>query len=146
MQTAHVSTSNRPAATRSGRWATAGVVAAGLTAAMVLVMAVLAGQAWFGGQMGLIALHGTLGGFALLGALASTVIAFVNRKRSAGGWAPLALSAVLFVLMFGQTALGMSGRSSAAAASLHIPNGVLVAMVAAVVFALTVLTRRTGKA
>lgn len=145
MQTAHVS-ANLPAAARPGRLATAGVVVAGLTAAMVLVMAVLAGQAWFGGQMGLIALHGTLGGFALLGALASTVIAFVRRRRAGGGWAPLALSAVLFVLMFGQTALGMSGRSSAAAAALHIPNGVLVAMVAAVVFALAALTRATSEA
>ena len=141
-----LASADQPGVSRPGGLATAGVVVAGLTAAMVLVMAVLAGQAWFGGQMGLIALHGTLGGFALLGALASTVIAFVRRRRSGGGWAPLALSAVLFVLMFGQTALGMSGRSSAAAAALHIPNGVLVAMVAAVVFALAALTRTTTKA
>ncbi len=133
--------SHAPGERRRNGLATAGWVVAGLTSAVILAMAALAGQAWFNGEMALIRMHGMVGGFALLGAVASTAIAVVERRRS-GRLLPLALSVALLALMLGQTALGMMGRSSAAAAALHIPNGILVAMVSAVLVALAAATNR----
>ncbi len=125
-----------PHGTRRRALATTGLTVASLTAVVILAMAALTGQAWFGGQMALIRVHGMIGGIALLGALALSAITFIEWRRSGRGQAQLALSVALFVLMLGQTALGMSGRASTAAAALHIPNGVLVTMVAAAVLTL----------
>jgi hypothetical protein len=105
-------------------------VVAGATAAVVLVMAALAGQGWFNGRYGLITMHGMLGNIAFLGAIALVVLAFVG-WRCAGGAAPFALSLILLALMTAQLGLGYSGRKAAAAAALHIPNGVLLTMVVA---------------
>ncbi len=52
------------------------------------------------------------------------------------GMARLGLAVALLALMFGQTALGFSGRTVATVAALHIPNGVLIAMVASALLAL----------
>ncbi len=114
-------------------------VVAVVVAALILVQAVLAGQWMFEGQIGAISIHGWLGNTSFLGAIVLVVLAFVGMRRSGGGWgrAELALGVVLVLLMTAQLGLGYSGRVSATAASLHIPNGVLLTMVSAAILALT---------
>ncbi len=113
-------------------------VLAVVVAALILVQAFLAGQWWFQNQVGAISIHGWLGNSAFLGAVLLVILAFVGMRRSGGGWgrAELVLSIVLVILMTAQLGLGYSGRASATAASLHIPNGVLLTMVSAALLAL----------
>ncbi|MCC7023216.1 MAG: hypothetical protein IT338_10330 [Thermomicrobiales bacterium] len=126
----------RPDEIRSVGLVLASRVTAALTATLILAMAVLAGQGWFTGQIGLIRVHGMVGGLALLAAAVLAALAFVDWRRSGEGMARLGLAVALLALMFGQTALGFSGRTVATVAALHIPNGVLIAMVASALLAL----------
>ncbi len=109
-----------------------------VTAGLILVQAFLAGQWLFQSQVGAISIHGWLGNTAFLGAILLVILAFVGMRRSGSGWgrAELILSIVLVLLMTAQLGLGYSGRASAAAASLHVPNGVLLTMVIAALLAL----------
>ncbi|MDQ3693720.1 MAG: hypothetical protein M3464_08835 [Chloroflexota bacterium] len=98
---------------------------AGITAVLVLVQAVLAGQ-WIGGDLAIIVTHGWLGSGTLLLALLMTGISLAGGRQ---GWLDgraVGLSATLVVLVVAQLGLGYAGRSSAVAASLHIPLGVLI--------------------
>jgi len=107
-----------------------------VTAALILVQAFLAGQWWFLNQAGLISVHGWLGNVSFLTAILLALLALVEMRRSGWGRAELVLSVVLVLLMTAQLGLGYSGRRSAAAAALHIPNGVLLTMVIAALLAL----------
>lgn len=113
-------------------------VLAVLVAALILVQAALAGQWLFQGQTGAISIHGWLGNTSFLGAILLVILAVVGIRQSGGAWgrAELVLGIVLVLLMTAQLGLGYSGRASAAAASLHIPNGVLLTMVTAALLAL----------
>lgn len=95
------------------------------TMALVIVQAALAGQWWFAGQAHLIGTHGWIGNVAYLGALALVVIGFLDLRQGRGK-AVLGLAVALALLMTAQLGLGYMGRSLAWAASLHIPNGVLL--------------------
>ena len=107
-----------------------------VTAALILVQAYLAGQAWFQSQLGLISIHGWLGNVSFLTAILLVVLAFLGMRREGWGRAEMVLGVILVLLMTAQLGLGYSGRRSAAAAALHIPNGVLLTMVIAALLAL----------
>lgn len=98
---------------------------AGLTAALVLVQAILAGQ-WIGGDLAIIVTHGWLGSGTLL---LSVLLAGMSLLGTRQGWLDakaLAYSAVLVVLVVAQLGLGYAGRNSSTMASMHVPLGVLI--------------------
>lgn len=95
------------------------------TMSLVIVQAAIAGQWFFAGKASWIAMHGWIGNLAYLGALALVVLGFLDLRQGRGK-AMLGLAVVLAVLMTAQLGLGYMGRSLAWAASLHIPNGVLL--------------------
>lgn len=116
-----------------------------VTAGLVLVQAVLAGQWLCGSAIDAIRMHGWLGNAAFLGALLLVALAGIGWRRSGGGRAPLVLSLLLALLMTAQLGLGYSGRESATAAALHVPNGVLLTMVVAALVTLA-YARPAGRA
>lgn len=127
-------TQQQPAETkaRSGPGWALKIVSA-LTVALVLVQAVLAGRGWFVNRH-LIDVHGVVGDVTLLVVLVQAGLALAAARRHLVGRGVLALNVVLPVLVFVQLVLGYSAvdSGSGTAASLHIPNGVLI-------FGLTVL-------
>lgn len=84
---------------------------------LVLVQAVIAGRALFGGWS--ITVHGVLGNVTFAVAVGALALAMLTRHRLAAGW-----SAVLVVLLTVQIGLGYMGRQSLEAASWHVPVGV----------------------
>ena len=96
-----------------------------MTATLVMVQALLAGRGWFV-EVGLIEVHGWVGNATFLAAIALLVAAFAAWRRGALGRGVVILSGLLLVLVVAQLGLGYSGRESAAAASWHVPNGVLI--------------------
>jgi hypothetical protein len=97
-------------------------VVAVLYAALVLVQAVLAGRGWFK-DFDLIDTHGQIGQGLFLVAVVQAALAFL--VFGARSWLSIA-SAALLVLTAIQLSLGMASEDSSTAASLHIPNGVLI--------------------
>lgn len=92
-----------------------------LLATLVLVQAILAGRGWFI-DFDLIAIHGYVGMSVLL--IAVLQMALVVRAGVPGSI--LFVSAAILGLIITQIGLGYASRDSALAASLHIPNGVLI--------------------
>lgn len=89
-------------------------------AVLVLVQAVIAGQALFGGWA--IDVHGWVGnGSFLLGLL---LVALALRRDVGKGGTLVAVA--LVVAMFVQTGLGYAGRTMPEAASWHVPLGVAI--------------------
>jgi hypothetical protein len=131
-----------PEGNRSGLLTATKVVAV-LYVALVLLQAILAGRGWFK-DFDLIKTHGQIGDGVFLVAIVQVVLAFmVFGSRS---WLTIA-SAVLVVLTAIQLALGYSstdGSGNATAASLHIPNGVLIFGIATALTSSVVRVRRTG--
>ncbi|MEA2526847.1 MAG: hypothetical protein QOF73_4074 [Thermomicrobiales bacterium] len=93
-----------------------------LYAALVLLQAIIAGRGWFK-DFDLIETHGQIGEGVFLVAVVQAVLAFL--VFGARSWPALA-SAVLLVLTGVQLVLGYASADSSTAASLHIPNGVLI--------------------
>ena len=101
---------------------TATKVVAVLYAALVLLQAFIAGRGWFK-DFDLIDTHGQIGMGVFVVAIVQAVLAFlVFGSRS---WLAI-VSAVLAVLTAVQLSLGFASEDSSTAASLHIPNGVLI--------------------
>lgn len=98
-----------------------------LTAVLVLVQAVLIGQALYVNGMSTLALHGWLGSGSFLVAVVLTGMAFLSYRRGEVSSSAIALGALIVVLMVAQIGLGYSGRQGGWPAALHIPNGVLIA-------------------
>jgi heme A synthase len=99
---------------------------AALTIALVLIQAVLIGQALYIGDASRLALHGYLGNVSFLAAVVlAGLLIFASRRREAPR-AALALGALVAVLMIAQIGLGYSGRGGGWPAAIHIPNGVLI--------------------
>lgn len=86
--------------------------------ALVLLQAVIAGQALFGGWA--IDLHGWIGNGSFALGLALVVLALRSGVRKGG----TLIAVALVVAMFVQTGLGYAGRTVLAAASWHVPLGV----------------------
>ena len=123
-------------AARGFRWVAA------LTAVLVLLQALLAGRGMFA-DPGLLETHGWVGNVTFLAVLAQVALAYLAGRRGAFGGLELGLSALLLVLVIAQLGLGYSGRESSAAASWHIPNGVLIFGVTAALLARS-LPRRSA--
>lgn len=96
-----------------------------ITGGLVLLQAVLAGRGWFI-DYDLIEIHGFVGNATFIAAILLVIGAWLGRQRGSLGTAELALSGALLVLTVAQIGLGYGGRDSQTAASLHIPNGILV--------------------
>lgn len=121
MQTTHEQPSD---ATKNGGSSVFAISSAIMTV-LVLVQAILAGRGWFVNHT-FIDIHGGVADLVVLVAIAQAVIAFLAvRKRQASGTL-LGLSLAILVLVFIQLGLGYGGRDSGTAASIHVPNGVLI--------------------
>jgi heme A synthase len=105
-------------------------IAAGLLTVLVLVQAVLAGRGWFKFDLDLIDIHGMIGNLTFLVAVAMVAIARFAMTESNERKTLVIMSGILVLLVVAQIGLGYSATSSdnpsAEAASLHIPNGVLI--------------------
>jgi hypothetical protein len=115
---------------------------AGITAAIVLVQAVLAGQALYAGDASRIVLHGWLGNLSFLGALALVGLIYMATRRGELPGAMLGLGLLVALLMIAQIGLGYSGRGGGWPAALHVPNGVLVASLLAALLTISLLAPR----
>lgn len=93
---------------------------AGLTAALILVMAVIAGRSIFGSWD--IEVHGWIGNGVFVLAVANLALAIARRATTS----ELTVAALLAMLTFGQVGLGYVGRDEIEAAAWHVPNGVLL--------------------
>lgn len=93
---------------------------AALLALLVLVQAVIAGQATFGQWD--IEVHGWLGNGTFAVGLVLLGLAIVTKPDRIG----LAVVVALVVAMFAQIGLGYAGRTAAAAAAWHVPLGVTI--------------------
>lgn len=98
---------------------------AGLAALLVLIQAVLAGQ-WIGGNLSIIVTHGWLGSGTLILVALLGIMSFLGMRQGLLDARPLAISAVLIVLVVAQLGLGYAGRTSTGAAAMHVPLGVLI--------------------
>jgi hypothetical protein len=96
-------------------------ISTALLAITILAQAVLAGRGWFI-DIDLIAVHGYLGNAVFIVAIVHVILVYLSGLRNA----VLVMSAAILLLIFAQVGLGYAGRESAMAASLHVPNGVLL--------------------
>ena len=99
---------------------------AGITAALVLVQALLIGQALYVNGMTTVALHGWLGTGSFAAAIILAVLSLVAVRRKEVSRLTLGLGLMIVLLMVAQLGLGYVGRRNGQAAALHIPNGVLI--------------------
>lgn len=91
---------------------------------IVLIMAVLGGR--FFVSPSIIDIHGYIGNFVFLLVIAQAALLFLAGIGGRLGKALLGLALLTVLLVIAQIGLGYSGRESATALSLHIPNGVLI--------------------
>lgn len=108
-----------------------------ITAVLVLIQALLIGQALYVNGMSTLGLHGVLGNVTFLAAIILAGCAFMGWRRGELGSAAFGLAALIVVLLVAQLGLGYSGRGGGTPAALHIPNGVLIT---ALLAALAVMT------
>lgn len=95
-------------------------VVAEVLLALVLVQAVVAGQALFGDWS--ISVHGYLGNASFVLGVVLVGLAVVGRSDRTR----LVLSVILVAALFAQTGLGYVGRETAEAAAWHVPSGVAI--------------------
>ncbi|MFM8593261.1 MAG: hypothetical protein ACKOCK_02560 [Chloroflexota bacterium] len=126
----------------SGRLLSWMLALSALTVIIVLVQAAIAGQWFFLGRASWILTHGWLGSVGWMLVIAVGLMAAWSMWKHHWGRAEFVLSVVLGLLMTAQLGLGYMGREMASAAAWHIPNGVLIVMVA---MALTMLTWFRGR-
>jgi hypothetical protein len=107
-----------------------------LAGVLVLVQAFLAGRGLFL-DFDLIKVHGYVGEITFVVALFLLVAAWIGRQEGVFTTTEVSLCVVLIVLLAVQFALGYGGRNSGTAASLHIPNGILITGVVSALIALS---------
>lgn len=107
---------------------------------LVVVQAVLIGQAQFGGAPGLVGVHGTVGNVTFLVSALALAAALVARRS---GPELLALFAGV-LLIFAQTGLGYLGHRAGigVASSVHVGLGVALTVVTTLAAALVTTPRR----
>ncbi len=110
---------------------------AAVIAALILVMAAIAGRALFGPWD--IEIHGFVGNGVFVLAVANLALAVYRRP----GNAQLTVAALIAMLTFAQVGLGYVGRETLEAAAWHIPNGVLLMALSTYQWA-TLQARLTG--
>ena len=96
-----------------------------LTGMSVLLQAILAGRGWFM-DYDLIEVHGVIGNLTFLLVILLVIGAWLGLQAGVMTNTELILSIALIVLTAAQFGLGYGGRDSRTAASLHIPNGILI--------------------
>lgn len=112
-----------------------------LTAVLVLIQAVLIGQGLYPSlDQAMVAMHGTLGSVSLIAAIVLTVLVLLSARKGEVSSVVTGLSLVALLLLVVQLGLGYIGRRNGVAASIHIPNGVLIA---GLLFALAATTFAT---
>ena len=99
----------------------------GITMLLVLIQAVLIGQALFLGDPSRTTLHGWIGNVTFVGVIVLTVLSVISVRRGELSRAAFGLSVLVALLPVAQTGAGYSGRGGGVLAALHIPNGVLIA-------------------
>jgi hypothetical protein len=99
----------------------------GITMVLVLIQAVLIGQALFLGDPSRTTLHGWMGNATFVLAIALAGLSAISVRRGELNRAALGLSVLIALLVVAQIGLGYSGRGGGVPAALHIPNGVLIA-------------------
>lgn len=104
-----------------GRLATPRLVVSGLMAALILVLAALAGRHLTLGEQ-VIELHGYIGNGVFVLAIVNVVLVVAGNRPGR----EFGLAVALAALTFAQVGLGYVGRETAEAAAWHIPNGVLL--------------------
>ncbi len=97
-------------------------IIAAVIAGLVLVLALLAGRHLFLFD-NVIEIHGYLGNFIFVLAVANIGIVVANRSSSG---LDFGLAVAIGALVFAQIGLGYVGRETAEAAAWHVPNGVLL--------------------
>lgn len=110
-----------------------------LYAALIVVQAFLGTRGVFAAEEGLITGHGHLANGMFLLIIIQAVLAWVLYTRSAVGMKDVVFNGILILLTVTQIGLGYStrnGENYSDTVSLHIPNGVLLMGVSAVVAAL----------
>ena len=100
-------------------------VLAALTAALLLVQALLAGRGWFL-DTDLIRIHGYVGNAVFLAVVLQAGLAVALGARGSLRTQLLVVAGAIVVLSVAQIGLGYGGRESGEAAAWHIPNGVLI--------------------
>ena len=118
--TAPATTRDRSGLLTAYRWL------AGISAAMVVVLAYLAGHSVKMFGTGDIEVHGFLGEILFAIAVVMVVLSFMTQTRGLVVGFAVAFAA----LCFAQVGLGFVGRETLEAAAWHIPNGVLIMGVA----------------
>jgi hypothetical protein len=121
------------------------MIVSGITAALVLVQAMLAGRYLFG-DSDLLDTHEVVANLVFLSALAQAVLAYLAMSRRLATPPDLVASIILVVLVIAQIGLGYAGEDGGEAAKLHVPNGVLVFGVSIVAFMLARAVRATSAA
>ena len=114
---------------------------AALTIAIVLIQAVLIGQALYIGDASRLTLHGCLGNVAFVAAVALAGLLALGARRGELPRAAMALGILVAILMVAQIGLGYSGRGGGWPAAVHIPNGVLVTAMLAALLTVTLQPR-----
>jgi hypothetical protein len=99
---------------------------AGLTTVLVLLQAILVGQALYLGDMTKLALHGWLGSGSFATAVLLVAAVFIAMRRGEIGQIALGIAIAVVLLLVAQLGLGYMGRRGGWAAAVHIPNGVLI--------------------
>lgn len=113
-------------------------ITSALVLLLVLIQAALAGRGLnFGGNW--IDIHGGVANLTGLAVVAQLVLVFVAGLGGRAKMPLIATNVLLIILVFVQFGLGYGGRDSATAASLHVPNGVLIFGVATVAACLAFL-------
>jgi hypothetical protein len=107
-----------------------------ITGALVLIQAVLAGRGMFV-NFDLIKVHGYVGEITFVAALFLLVAAWLGRQEGVTTTTEITLGMLLIVLLAAQFALGYGGRDSGTAASLHVPNGILITATISALIALS---------
>lgn len=107
-----------------------------LTGTAVLLQAILAGRGWFV-DYDLIEIHGFVGNVTFLLVILLVVGAWLGKQAGVMTNTELILSVALLALTAAQFGLGYGGRDSQTAASLHIPNGILVTGLTSALIALS---------
>lgn len=100
-------------------------IVAPLTALLVLVQAIFAGRGWFI-DPDEIDLHGMIGNFTFIVAIGQLALIVLAGLAGRLGRSLTIMNAAMVLLIVAQLGLGYSGRDSANAAAIHVPNGVLI--------------------
>ncbi len=116
----------------------------GMTAALVLIQAMLIGQALYVNGMTTVELHGWLGSGSFAASIILTVLAAIGVRRGELSSVIAGLALLITLLMVAQLGLGYVGRRGGWPAAIHIPNGVLIAGLLFTLMSMLAPAPRTG--